>query len=86
MVNRIRDFNDPDDQGHIPDLALIGTTWRHHMSGGIYTITGYAFSATHDLWEIKYTRSDFPVEFTRTIHNFFGIKRPEGVPRFSQVT
>ena len=80
-----------DSVGYKPDLDLIGTQYVH-VKGDMYTISGFAFDAERDMWQIEYHRTEAPADdqslrfqkFTRTPANFFG-KHDNGETRFRRV-
>lgn len=70
----------PDCNGDLPDLTLVGTTWRHSKNGHRYVIVGFTWGGDTDEWTVQFVRGDQVVYCSRTLRNFFG--RREDKPRF----
>lgn len=77
------DLKAKDSHGVVPDLSMIGRTYRH-LNGTEYVVGGWSMDADRQRWMIGYKALPAGVVvFTRLPENFFG--RKNGKMRFVRV-
>lgn len=65
-------FETPDSLGYVPNKDIVGQDFQHYK-GDVYTVSGYEWDATNDLWRIRYHKrgGSGAVKFSRTPEDFF---------------
>lgn len=89
MVEKKLDFTTPDSRGYVPNLGLLGTSWKHSGNDHVYFVQGFLWNGEDDTWMLMYNRVGSGIVFTRSPANFYGVRvsslTNRAVNRFTKV-